>query len=207
MKYVVVLILLQAWSAAAQFYSLPSSSRTVPEPADQVARRTGAQPLAIQDGLARAARTQQRQKAEDEAAEKRADLAKEQHDVLELLDAMDGGVRKPERKPEAKLAMSEERVREISAKIDALLKQPRPGRPDWADGLAGFGLGLLFLVLIVAVYFAPWICASNWNCPSRGAIALVNTLVGWTLIGWIGAWIMAITDRPKPFRDHGVKDS
>jgi len=188
-----------SFQARAQYVARGTpSTRTVPEPADQVALRTGAEPLALQDARTKAARSKVMREAVDEATEKRAaDITEEQRKVLERLDAMDGVIKKPEEKLEAKPAISDERVHEIEARIDALLKQPRPGRLDWSDGLAGLGLGLLFLALVIAVYFAPWICASNWNCPSRGAIALVNTLVGWTLIGWIGAWIMAIMDRPK----------
>ncbi len=58
--------------------------------------------------------------------------------------------------------------------------------------------GPLILAFLGVLYFTPSFQASKWKCPSRQAIFFVNLVTGWTLIGWIGAWIMAVVDRPKP---------
>ena len=40
-------------------------------------------------------------------------------------------------------------------------------------------------------YFLPWAIAATRGRPNTGGVFLVNLLVGWTLIGWIAALVMA----------------
>ena len=41
------------------------------------------------------------------------------------------------------------------------------------------------------LYFLPWAIAASRGRPNTGGVFLVNLLVGWTLIGWIAALVMA----------------
>jgi hypothetical protein len=52
---------------------------------------------------------------------------------------------------------------------------------------------ILFLVL----YFIPTITANCRDHNNTSAIACVNILLGWTVIGWIGAMVWSLTDNRK----------
>jgi uncharacterized RDD family membrane protein YckC len=53
-------------------------------------------------------------------------------------------------------------------------------------------LGLLVGIgVLLGVYFAPTIVAVGRKVPNIGAVAIVNTFVGWTVIGWVVALVMA----------------
>jgi hypothetical protein len=41
------------------------------------------------------------------------------------------------------------------------------------------------------LYFLPWAIAATRGRPNTGGVFVVNLLVGWTLIGWIIALVMA----------------
>lgn len=52
----------------------------------------------------------------------------------------------------------------------------------------GFGaLGILAVIL----YFLPTIC--GWRKDNRGAIFALNLFLGWTVIGWVAAFVWALT--------------
>jgi uncharacterized membrane protein YqaE (UPF0057 family) len=59
-------------------------------------------------------------------------------------------------------------------------------------------LSLLGLVLAVVVYFLPTMVAVRFEHPYWGAIALLNLLLGWTILGWIAALVWAfVQERPQ----------
>lgn len=67
----------------------------------------------------------------------------------------------------------------------------------------GAGPIIYFIVLLVAgifFYFIPAIVANNRHHPQVGAITVLNFLLGWTLIGWVGAlvWAMTNSDTQEP---------
>lgn len=51
--------------------------------------------------------------------------------------------------------------------------------------------------LLAAMYFAPTIIAAGRKHHNRMAIFALNLLLGWTLIGWVGAlvWSLTATER------------
>lgn len=49
-----------------------------------------------------------------------------------------------------------------------------------------------FLLGSVALYFVPTIIAFHKGHPQKKYIALINTLLGWTLLGWILVLIWAL---------------
>jgi hypothetical protein len=60
----------------------------------------------------------------------------------------------------------------------------------------GDGLGLVGLagvVIIAALYFLPTIVAIAREKNNRGAIAVLNAFLGWTLIGWVLALVWAVS--------------
>lgn len=63
-----------------------------------------------------------------------------------------------------------------------------------------FALSILALV----GYFAPMITAFVRRHKQRQAIAMLNFLLGWTVLGWAGAMIWSLTISE---RDHQVATS
>ncbi|MEM5312021.1 superinfection immunity protein [Paraburkholderia sp. JHI869] len=53
------------------------------------------------------------------------------------------------------------------------------------------------LVMLVLVYFAPSILAFHCMHRKRRAITRLNMLLGWTVIGWIVAFLWALTAAQK----------
>jgi hypothetical protein len=47
------------------------------------------------------------------------------------------------------------------------------------------------LTILTVGYFLPWAVAATRGKSNSGAIGLVNLLLGWTLIGWVVALVMA----------------
>ena len=53
---------------------------------------------------------------------------------------------------------------------------------------------LIVLAIMLAIYFLPTIVASNRGHQSAGAIFFLNLLLGWTLLGWVVAFVWAFTN-------------
>ncbi len=47
------------------------------------------------------------------------------------------------------------------------------------------------LTILTALYFLPWAIAATRGKSNSGAIGWINFLLGWTVVGWIIALIMA----------------
>jgi hypothetical protein len=57
---------------------------------------------------------------------------------------------------------------------------------------------MTLLGLILAVYFAPAFIASIRRQRQAGAILALNLFLGWTVVGWVAALVMALwNDRPE----------
>lgn len=57
--------------------------------------------------------------------------------------------------------------------------------------LVGFGLGL---ALGLYLYFLPAWMAFRRGHRNKVAILVLNMLLGWTFLGWVGALVWAATD-------------
>ncbi len=53
---------------------------------------------------------------------------------------------------------------------------------------------LIVTLLTLPVYFVPTIIALIRKTKKKTSIILLNILLGWTFLGWVGALIWAITD-------------
>ena len=49
-------------------------------------------------------------------------------------------------------------------------------------------------VAALVVYFLPAIIAVNYRVGRSGAILALNFLLGWTFIGWAGAFVWAVAE-------------
>lgn len=49
--------------------------------------------------------------------------------------------------------------------------------------------------IVTGLYMLPWAIAATRQRPDTGFIAVVNFLLGWTIIGWIYALIKACSSR------------
>jgi Superinfection immunity protein len=53
---------------------------------------------------------------------------------------------------------------------------------------------LIVLVVGVLLYLLPTLVASRRNARNMGSVAVINILLGWTVIGWVVALAMAVAD-------------
>jgi hypothetical protein len=51
---------------------------------------------------------------------------------------------------------------------------------------------VVLLVLIVVLYLLPTLIAFGREHPQRTTVALLNIVLGWTLIGWIVVFVWAL---------------
>ncbi len=56
--------------------------------------------------------------------------------------------------------------------------------------------GLFWIIVLLTVYVLPTIVAYLRKVPNKGSVAVVDVLLGWTLIGWVAALAMAARSRP-----------
>jgi len=56
---------------------------------------------------------------------------------------------------------------------------------------------ILAFLIGLAIHFIPTIIAVGKEHPSKGAIFAVNLFLGWTLLGWVGALIWALSSPAK----------
>ena len=50
---------------------------------------------------------------------------------------------------------------------------------------------LVSVLLLMALYWTPTIVATIRKAPNTRAVVVINLLLGWTVIGWIAALVMA----------------
>jgi len=56
---------------------------------------------------------------------------------------------------------------------------------------------LVVLLIIVVVYFIPSMMAYSMNKKDRFSILALNIFLGWTIAGWIGAFIWSLWEEKK----------
>lgn len=68
-----------------------------------------------------------------------------------------------------------------------------------ASGLNGFGqlVSALFFLFAPALYFLPTYEAWSRKQPNLTSIALLNLLLGWTVLGWVVAFVWACKPRAQ----------
>jgi Superinfection immunity protein len=59
--------------------------------------------------------------------------------------------------------------------------------------------GFVVLAIVAVMYFAPTIIAAVRGHRQTLAIGALNFLLGWSVIGWIGAFVWSLTTpQPQP---------
>ena len=59
-------------------------------------------------------------------------------------------------------------------------------------------LGALIWIAVIVAYWVPTIVAVIRHVPNAGSVAVVDGLLGWTVIGWVVALAMACRSKPAP---------
>lgn len=57
----------------------------------------------------------------------------------------------------------------------------------------GSGIGGAMLLILLAGYFMPALVAGMRGRDGQGFIAILNLLIGWTVLGWIVLLVVAFT--------------
>lgn len=56
-------------------------------------------------------------------------------------------------------------------------------------------IGVLVVVFLgVVLYFVPWMVAASRKHRNTTAIFALNFLLGWTIIGWVAAFVWSLTN-------------
>jgi hypothetical protein len=55
---------------------------------------------------------------------------------------------------------------------------------------------IILITVLIGLYFLPSIVAGARKVQHGSAILVLNILLGWTLLGWVGALIWALADAP-----------
>jgi hypothetical protein len=96
----------------------------------------------------------------------------------------------------------------------SILRRPDPPKEpaEWRRPTAWFLVGAVGLfcalkvgvqmpdaagLVLAALYFIPAFVAGCRGHRNTGAIVALNLLLGWTIIGWIGALVWACTDNTR----------
>jgi Superinfection immunity protein/Protein of unknown function (DUF2510) len=56
---------------------------------------------------------------------------------------------------------------------------------------------LLIIIFGAAIYFLPSIVAVARHAPDLGAVIVINLFLGWSLIGWVVAFALALRAHPR----------
>lgn len=75
-----------------------------------------------------------------------------------------------------------------------------------ADNTAGVIVAWVFSIIAIAGYWVPTVVVLLRRAPNRWQVIVVNVFLGWTVIGWIVALVMAVKPKPPPvpaWYDHG----
>jgi hypothetical protein len=63
------------------------------------------------------------------------------------------------------------------------------------ENAAGLLAEFLVVALSLAIYFIPTLIALERLHTNRGAIFVLNFLLGWTVLGWVAAFVWAVMKR------------
>lgn len=61
-----------------------------------------------------------------------------------------------------------------------------------------FSFWVCMMTFVIGTYFLPTIIAVAGRRRNAVLVAIVNTLLGWSFVGWIVALVMAATKDPEP---------
>ena len=59
---------------------------------------------------------------------------------------------------------------------------------------------IFYIILVIWIYFLPWIKAWQRGHSKTSAIGVLNLLFGWTFIGWGIAMVWAYTEKKEKIR-------
>lgn len=79
--------------------------------------------------------------------------------------------------------------------VAGAIDPPRPHEALPVSMIRGAVAGLMIIPLL-ALYFLPWILARRREHNQTRAIAVLNTFLGWTLLGWVAALVWSQMNEP-----------
>lgn len=70
--------------------------------------------------------------------------------------------------------------------MDPLLAATEPTATSFFLG------GVLPFIVFLGLYLLPWGIAQKRNAVGQGRVFLLNLFLGWTVVGWVVAFVMAV---------------
>ncbi len=67
------------------------------------------------------------------------------------------------------------------------------------DGPAYVASVVIGLLVFALLYFAPTIVAAVTRSRNLLPVVLIDVLLGWTVIGWVAAWVLCFTGRREEY--------
>ena len=67
---------------------------------------------------------------------------------------------------------------------------------DW-ETVFGWSFGIAFVSLFIFIYIFPTILAKRRNVKNKSSIIFLDLCLGWTIIGWISAFIWVHLDKSE----------
>ena len=65
-----------------------------------------------------------------------------------------------------------------------------------ATDAGGTEYGVAVVLVVLAIYFFPWIVANHRRHENQAALFCLNLFLGWTLVGWVIALVWALSRPP-----------
>lgn len=57
-------------------------------------------------------------------------------------------------------------------------------------------IGFIIVVFLLYLYFLPTVLAFKRQTPNRMSVGVIDFFFGWTLLGWVVALAMALSNAP-----------
>jgi RsiW-degrading membrane proteinase PrsW (M82 family) len=56
----------------------------------------------------------------------------------------------------------------------------------------------VLIVVGIAMYWLPTFIGYRRKAPNMSGVVVINLFLGWTLVGWVAAFAMALREIPQP---------
>lgn len=91
-------------------------------------------------------------------------------------------------------------IAQIQTQPEVILAQyEEPSTPDYSEAppeAVPIAI-LLFITVVIFIYFIPTVIAFTRGSNLSAAVLVINLFLGWSILGWIAALVMAVLPKQK----------